>query len=83
MFIRCQVTYVVNHPEDSWEGEKGFITEEVIARHLFPPGDGVKIVVCGPWKMCQIMKSLLKEMGYTEKVTFLLGGLMCRILQTR
>lgn len=65
-----QVTYVVNHPEESWTGEKGFISKDIIARHLFPPGEGVKIVVCGPWKMCQAMKGLLKEVGYTDRVRY-------------
>lgn len=63
-----QVSYVINHPEEGWEGDTGFINKEVIQRRLFPPGEGVKIVVCGPWKMCQIMKSVLKEAGYTDKV---------------
>jgi NAD(P)H-flavin reductase len=30
----------------------------------FPPP--LQIIVCGPWSMCQAMKSLLKEMGYSE-----------------
>lgn len=64
------MTYVINRPEDSWKGEKGFITGEVIAKHLFPPGEGVKIVVCGPWKMCQAMKGVLKDVGYTDKVRY-------------
>ncbi|CAM9688233.1 unnamed protein product [Heterosigma akashiwo] len=33
------------------------------------PGDQSKIIVCGTWKMCQVMKGLLPECGY-EKDNF-------------
>ncbi|CAM9610128.1 unnamed protein product [Choristocarpus tenellus] len=67
---QLKTTYVVNQPSDSWQGERGFISQDVVSRRMFPPGKGVKVVVCGPWKMCQAMKKLLKDMKYTDEMIF-------------
>jgi len=64
------LTYVVNKPDFGWVGEIGMIDEDMLRRYMFRPGKGTKIVVCGPWKMCQIMKELLKNMGYTEDMVY-------------
>lgn len=38
-----------NEPVDSsWKGERGFITKELISKHIAGPGSDVNIFVCGP-----------------------------------
>ena len=38
-----------NEPEDStWTGERGFITKDLIGKHILGPGSDVNIFVCGP-----------------------------------
>uniref|UniRef100_A0A7S3Y663 FAD-binding FR-type domain-containing protein n=1 Tax=Heterosigma akashiwo TaxID=2829 RepID=A0A7S3Y663_HETAK len=64
-----KVVYVLNHPPFSWEGEVGFIDKDKICKYMPQPGDQSKIIVCGTWKMCQVMKGLLPECGY-EKDNF-------------
>jgi len=32
---------------------------------MWPPGDDVLIVMCGPFPMCKAVKGVLKGMGYT------------------
>jgi len=79
---RLTVTHVVsNEPEDSsWKGERGYITKELIEKHLgFGPGDDGNIFVCGPPPMYDALcgprgekelSGVLKEMGYSaDQVT--------------
>ncbi|KAG5193137.1 FAD binding domain-containing protein [Tribonema minus] len=56
---------LVHHPEPGWSGETGVISADVLRRHMYPPGPGTKIVLCGPFKMCQLLKETLRGLGYT------------------
>lgn len=43
------VTYFAAKADDSWKGEKGFITKDYLQSNLFTPKeDNVKLFVCGP-----------------------------------
>jgi len=64
------VYFTLDHPPQGWSRGVGFITSEVIKRELFPPGDDVQIIICGPPKMCSIMKSNLEECGYTKDMYY-------------
>lgn len=65
-----QATFVLNHPPESSHENyvKGFITPDLIKQKMFPPSNDVKIVICGPWKMCQIMKETLDKLGYSKQM---------------
>ena len=45
---QLQVTHVLSHPGDDWDGLKGHIDAEKIQASLFPPGKGVVTFMCGP-----------------------------------
>eukprot|EP01138_Halocafeteria_seosinensis_P013011 gb/GECG01013289.1/.p1 GENE.gb/GECG01013289.1/~~gb/GECG01013289.1/.p1 ORF type:complete len:877 (+),score=109.95 gb/GECG01013289.1/:1-2631(+) len=66
------VTYTVDRvPEgQSWSGRVGFIDESVIREALSPPGEDVLLVICGPYKMCQVLKGLVKNAGYTDEMVY-------------
>lgn len=66
------INYTVDRvPEgQSWEGHVGFIDEQLIQKTLSPPGDDVLVVICGPYKMCQVLKDLVKKVGYTSKMVY-------------
>lgn len=43
-----QVHYVVLNPTQSWNGHKGYITPDIIKKHIPGPADDVLVLVCGP-----------------------------------
>ncbi|KNC83081.1 hypothetical protein SARC_04658 [Sphaeroforma arctica JP610] len=79
---RLELEYVLSdEPEDSdWKGERGFITKDLIKKHLFSPEDKEGIIfVCGPPPLYQALcgprdspelTGALKEMGYTSDQVF-------------
>mmetsp|Transcript_55939 Transcript_55939/g.67422 ORF Transcript_55939/g.67422 Transcript_55939/m.67422 type:complete len:291 (-) Transcript_55939:121-993(-) len=78
---RLSVIHVLsNEPEgSSWNGERGFITEDLIQKHIPSPGSSVNIFMCGPPPMYNALcgareeediSGVLGNMGYAkEEVT--------------
>eukprot|EP00163_Fabomonas_tropica_P031725 TRINITY_DN764_c0_g1_i2.p1 TRINITY_DN764_c0_g1~~TRINITY_DN764_c0_g1_i2.p1 ORF type:complete len:723 (-),score=165.56 TRINITY_DN764_c0_g1_i2:129-2297(-) len=64
------VTFFLNEPPEGWTGGVGFINAEAIKKTMFPPGKGVKVIICGPPAMCKAMKAALKECGYTDDMVY-------------
>jgi len=58
---------VALQPPPGWTGGVGFITEEAIKTYLPPPGEGVKIVLCGPPGMCKALKPVLANVYPPEQ----------------
>ena len=50
---RIKVTNVLSNPDEGWGGLKGFVTEKIMRDHLFAPGDGSVVLMCGPPVMIQ------------------------------
>jgi NAD(P)H-flavin reductase len=49
----------------------GFVTPDLLVAHMFPPADDLLIVICGPYPMCQALKSkVLPAAGYTPEMFF-------------
>lgn len=80
---RLSVTVVLsNESEDSkWEGARGFISKDLIEKHLPAPslGDDAIIFVCGPPPMYDVLsgprgeeevKGVLSEIGYTSSQVY-------------
>lgn len=73
--IDLKVVHVLERPPEGWEGESGFITAEVLKRHL--PGNyqdcQYLFFLCGPMPMIEAVEGALKELGvsssriYSEK----------------
>jgi len=79
-YPKFKLINVLSHePESSkWEGERGFITKELITKYL-PNGDEDCIFVCGPPVMYDVIcgergdedvKGLLKDLGYSKKQVY-------------
>jgi len=78
---QLSVTHVLSgEPQDSaWTGERGFITEDLMAKHFPGPKEDLNIFVCGPPPMYNALcgareeaelSGVLAGMGYTaEQVT--------------
>lgn len=60
------VVYVLEQPHDGWTGEHGFVTREVLERHL--PADRLtrSLFVCGPPAMMDAVHEALRERGVDE-----------------
>jgi cytochrome-b5 reductase len=79
---RFSVHHILSHePEDSaWTGARGFISKEVLEKHLPPPEDKESIIfICGPPPMYNALcgprdvkelSGVLHEMGYSADQVF-------------
>ncbi|KAI0784159.1 NADH-cytochrome b5 reductase [Abortiporus biennis] len=61
---RFKIYYVLNHPPAGWTGGVGFVTKEQIHEHLPPTDHNIKILMCGPPPMMNVMKTYLAELNY-------------------
>ena len=78
---RCcapQVTHVLSAepPDSSWEGERGLISERLVAATMPAPADDCLLFVCGPPEMYEALcgprtepalTGLLADMGYSAE----------------
>ncbi|GKZ22529.1 hypothetical protein AbraIFM66951_006487 [Aspergillus brasiliensis] len=62
---RFQVHYVLSKPGDDWTGYRGFVTAELIQRHLPIAGPDSKMLLCGPPPMVGAMKKALLGLEWT------------------
>ncbi|KAF2151259.1 NADH-cytochrome b5 reductase 1 [Myriangium duriaei CBS 260.36] len=61
-----RVHYVLNNPPAGWTGGVGFVTPELIKKHLPAPASDVKILVCGPPPMVSAMKKATESLGFSK-----------------
>lgn len=57
------VTHVLREPPEGWEGERGLITAEILARALPPDAPGLVYFLCGPEPMTEAVRRGLRELG--------------------
>lgn len=63
-----QVTHVLSHADDSWKGERGYVSKDQLQKYCFAAKRTNLALVCGPPAM--ITKAVmpgLKELGYHEE----------------
>ncbi|CAE6425362.1 unnamed protein product [Rhizoctonia solani] len=61
---RFSVYYVLNNPPEGWDGGIGFVTKDMIEKHMPPTDSNIKILLCGPPPMINAMKKHLDDLGY-------------------
>ncbi len=61
--LNLKVVYILEQAPDGWDGEKGFITAEVMARHLSEQRLDYEYLVCGPQPMQIAVKRALDRLG--------------------
>ena len=59
--------HVLEHPPAGWAQGVGRITEEILRRHLPPPGPETVIFLCGPMPMVSPLEGSLNRLGYSEQ----------------
>ncbi|QDH70044.1 ferredoxin reductase family protein [Marilutibacter alkalisoli] len=60
--LDLHVVHVLGEPPDGWTGERGFITREVLARHLPAGRHGFHYFICGPKPMIQLAERSLRSL---------------------
>jgi predicted ferric reductase len=61
--LNLKVVYVLANPGPAWEGERGYITADVLQRHLPKQFRRMQFFVCGPTPMMDAMEKILPEIG--------------------
>ena len=62
-------------PSSGWAYSTGFITSEMIASHLPPPGDDTLVLMCGPPPMVKFAcEANLDKLGYPKHMRIALGS---------
>jgi len=64
------VVHALSRESGEFDGIKGYITPEVIKDYLPPPGEGVRILVCGPAPFCKAMMEHLTLLNFTPSMIF-------------
>lgn len=74
-----KVHFIIDKPEEKWQGQVGYITDDYAKKLLPPPSKDTLIFVCGPPPMMEAisgsktpkfeqgeLKGVLKRLGYNE-----------------
>jgi predicted ferric reductase len=61
--LNLKVVHVLHEPEAGWQGERGLITRDLLARHLPPSLDGYEFLLCGPTPMTRSVEAALAGLG--------------------
>jgi len=59
--------HVLEHPPTGWAQGIGRITDDILRRHLPPPGPQTVIFLCGPVAMVDPLEAALNGLGYSEQ----------------
>lgn len=59
---RFEVVEVLEEPLPGWTGEKGFVTADLVRRHI-DPLDGWQYFISGPRAMVSAMEAVVEELG--------------------
>ena len=62
-----RVVHVIESPPPDWTGERGFITAELLRRHLPAGFDQFRFFVCGPIPMMDAMERELGSLGVSDE----------------
>jgi ferredoxin-NADP reductase len=61
--LSLKLVHVLVDPPEGWTGERGFITAEVLNRHLPGQRDRLHYFVCGPEPMIRLSERSLDSLG--------------------
>jgi len=61
--MNLKIVYVLEHASASWDGEKGFISADVLRRHLPKQHRRFQYFICGPTPLMDAMERILPEIG--------------------
>jgi NAD(P)H-flavin reductase len=59
--LNLNLVHVLEKPPEGWEGESGFVTAEILRRHLPEDYKESTFFMCGPLPMIDAVEGALKE----------------------
>ncbi len=68
--LNLKVIHVLEQPPEDWGGESGYITLDVMERHLADAGEERTYFLCGPLPMIEAVEAALKALGATEDLVY-------------
>ncbi len=66
--LNLKVVYVLERPPEGWEGETGYVTQDVLKRYLPAPPQRYRVFICGPTPMLDAVEAALKSLGVPEQL---------------
>jgi predicted ferric reductase len=67
--LNLKVVYVLEDPPENWVGETGFVTSELLARHLPENRFELEYFICGPDPMINAVENGLQKLGISLERT--------------
>jgi ferredoxin-NADP reductase len=61
--MNLKLVYVIEKPPADWEGESGFVTAEIIRRHLPAQFRRFQFLCCGPGKYMDAVEDAVASLG--------------------
>jgi predicted ferric reductase len=61
--LNLDIVYVLSDPPSNWEGEKGYLTEDIFACHLCADRSQLECFICGPTPMIGVVEKALGHQG--------------------
>ncbi len=61
--MNLQLIPVLSDPAEDWDGERGFINEEILTRYLPKQYKRYKYLICGPKPLMDAMEEALPDLG--------------------
>ncbi|KAK2007631.1 oxidoreductase NAD-binding domain-containing protein [Colletotrichum eremochloae] len=58
--------YLLDTPPDNWTYGVGYVTKEMMAERFPAPGDGARVMLCGPPGMVAAAKKSLADLGFEK-----------------
>jgi predicted ferric reductase len=71
--MNLRTVHLLEEPDDDWEGETGFVTRELLEKHLPENPRTFQYLICGPTPLMDVAELSLRELGipwyrvYTER----------------
>jgi predicted ferric reductase len=65
--MNLQVIYVLSDPSEDWQGDRGYITGEIMRRYLPKQYKRFVYLICGPEPLMDAMEQALPELGVPQE----------------
>ncbi len=65
-FPRIKIHYVLNKPNKKWNGDIGYISEDLISKYLPKPSSNSRLFCCGPDPMMKSVQKFTGDLGWQK-----------------
>ncbi len=69
--LNLKIVHVLENPPEGWEGESGFITLDIMKRHLADADEDRTYFLCGPLPMIDAVEDALEALGAAQNLVYI------------